>query len=64
MNNGSMKVKLHPADQLGPRYITPVTQAELFEHCNGGYKAANYNKFHEAVKPLLLTHGIKEIKFI
>lgn len=62
MKNGSMQVKMH--DNHSVKLITPENNKELFRHCAGGHGAVSPGRFERMVKPLLLAHGVLEIKIV
>lgn len=60
--NGSMKIVRRSTGVEGMIFIQPETHVVLFRHCAGGREAVHPFEFDEIVKPLLLIHGVKEIR--
>ena len=58
--NGAMKVKKDRVGQI--EFITPITHEQLFFHCSGGDGSVCPDIFESRIKPLLMIHGIKEIR--
>ena len=61
-DRGSMEVKTNGHGQL--KFITAESHKELFKHCAGGHNTVSPATFEKTVKPLLLAHGVLEIKVI
>ena len=60
--NGSMKVAKEKIGQV--ELIRPVTHEQLFFHCANGEGSVCPDVFEKLVRPMLIIHGIKEIKII
>lgn len=58
--NGSMKVKKGRIGEI--EFISPVSHKQLFYHCAGGDGSVCPDIFENRIKPLLLIHGVKEIR--
>ena len=62
MNNGSMTIKSSGQGQL--KFYMAENNKELFKHCAGGHSTVSPRTFEKTVKPLLLVHGVLEIKIV
>jgi hypothetical protein len=62
--NGSMKLTRHETDLKGFTFIKPETHIELFKHCANGLTAVHEHEFKQAVKPLLMAHGVSEFTIL
>lgn len=62
MKSKTITVKTH--DNSSVKLITPVDNQELFSHCAGGSNSVSPGRFEDVVKPLLLAHGILEIRIV
>lgn len=62
-HQGSMKVKIdvNPATKL--ESVIPVTHKVLFAHCTNGLHVTP-ETFEKTVRPLLMAHGVSEIRII
>ena len=61
--SGAMKIEFIKSDTLGD-YYAPKTHVELFRHCAGGLTTADPHDYENRVKPLLMAHGVGEIKIL
>jgi hypothetical protein len=59
--NGSMKV-IKKTTGGGMVFVTPETHKVLFKHCSGGHDAVHPVQFEKIIRPLLMIHGVKEIR--
>jgi hypothetical protein len=62
-NQGAMKIKIDINPASKRKTVIPITHKVLFYHCTNGLTVSP--EYYEAtVKPLLMAHGIEEIRII
>jgi hypothetical protein len=59
-NQGAMKIKKYKF--LMKEWVRPLNNREMFSHCAGGRPECSLLYFEETVRPVLMAHGISEIR--